>query len=217
MLIASRRRCAICYGLVGDYGEKKGQIAHIDRNPANSVDTNLVFLCLPHHDKYDSKTSQSKGYIAQEVWHYRAELYKFVKKAPPESWQSSTRPRIGPTAAQGQIASIEMYEKRIQVYRTAKGFIAKIVREANPQFDDLLSFIQGVDEATFLFDEAVYEYLNELYRKAVRLRYIHGELQRQKASTPVVDFASEESDILVWFTDQFSKLKSHLVPYFQWE
>jgi len=71
VLIASRRRCCLCLFLENDQGVKQGQIAHIDRNRANNGLANLAFLCLPHHDEYDTKRSQSKGLQASELRHYR--------------------------------------------------------------------------------------------------------------------------------------------------
>ncbi|MGA9364911.1 MAG: hypothetical protein WBW16_11165 [Bacteroidota bacterium] len=76
VLIQSRRRCALCFGLNKNQEERTGQIAHIDQNSSNNSFSNLVFLCLDHHDSYDSRTSQSKGYTATELRHYREELYK---------------------------------------------------------------------------------------------------------------------------------------------
>lgn len=46
VLVCSRRRCCICYGLYKDIGVKNGQIAHLDGNPANYTKDNLAFLCL---------------------------------------------------------------------------------------------------------------------------------------------------------------------------
>ena len=60
--------------LTGDLSEKKGQIAHLDRDPSNSDPDNLAFLCLEHHDEYDSRPSQSKGLTIEEVKRYRADL-----------------------------------------------------------------------------------------------------------------------------------------------
>jgi hypothetical protein len=54
---------------------KRGQIAHLDRNAANADASNLAFLCLDHHDQYDSKTRQSKNFMVDEVRAYRDELY----------------------------------------------------------------------------------------------------------------------------------------------
>ncbi|KEQ17537.1 hypothetical protein [Endozoicomonas numazuensis] len=80
LLIKSRRRCALCFGLENDFREKKGQIAHIDKNRSNSDINNLVFLCLDHHDRYDSSTSQSKGIKKKELIKYRDDLYSYIKK-----------------------------------------------------------------------------------------------------------------------------------------
>lgn len=78
VLIRCARRCAVCYGLKGDHGEKKGQVAHLDRDPSNNNLENLVYLCFDHHDQYDSKTSQSKGLTLGEVQEYRAQLYETI-------------------------------------------------------------------------------------------------------------------------------------------
>src|SRR5712691_2571626 len=79
VLIKSARRCCLCFGLNGDFSEKKGQIAHVDHNPANNSGYNLVFLCLEHHDAYDSSTSQSKGLTREEIEYYRAKLFEAVE------------------------------------------------------------------------------------------------------------------------------------------
>jgi hypothetical protein len=76
VLTRSRRRCCICYGLSRDNAVKQGQVAHLDQDPSNTSEENLAFLCLEHHDQYDSRTSQSKGLQISEVKAYRTELYK---------------------------------------------------------------------------------------------------------------------------------------------
>lgn len=75
VLMKSKRWCALCYGLRGARQEKRGQIAHINRDPSDSRFDNLVFLCIEHHDQYDSKTSQSKNYTHGEVRRYRDQIY----------------------------------------------------------------------------------------------------------------------------------------------
>jgi hypothetical protein len=83
ILTLSRRRCALCFGLHGDFEVKRGQVAHVDRNADNSAIENLAFLCTPHHDEYDSTTRQSKGLTAPELRHYRQELYEFLGQRLP--------------------------------------------------------------------------------------------------------------------------------------
>jgi len=76
VLLLCRRRCCICFGLGGDGEEKRGQIAHLNRDSSDNDPDNLAYLCLPHHDQYDSRTSQSKGLQEGEVKRLRSDLYK---------------------------------------------------------------------------------------------------------------------------------------------
>ena len=76
ILLRSRRRCCLCFWLKGEDEVKKGQIAHLDGNHENSADDNLAFLCLEHHDEFDSTSSVSKGLREREVKQWRDELYK---------------------------------------------------------------------------------------------------------------------------------------------
>jgi hypothetical protein len=93
VLAACRRRCAICFGLNGDTGIKSGQIAHLDRDASNPSADNLVFLCLEHHDQFDSITSQSKGLTSDEVRRFRQELAAAIEHLyrPPTPDPTSDR------------------------------------------------------------------------------------------------------------------------------
>ena len=76
VLVKSKRRCCLCVFLQNDDSVKRGQIAHINRDPGDNSERNLVFLCLDHHDEYDGRTSVSKGLTKEEVRRYRDLLYK---------------------------------------------------------------------------------------------------------------------------------------------
>lgn len=75
LLTLCRRRCCLCFGLDRDLTQKRGQIAHLDHDPANNRPDNLAYLCFDHHDQYDSRTRQSKGLTIEEVKRYRRLLY----------------------------------------------------------------------------------------------------------------------------------------------
>lgn len=81
VLLRSRRRCCICFGLNRDTSIKQGQIAHLDKDSSNDAEENLAFLCLACHDRYDSTTSQSKNFTVAEVKGFRAELDASINSA----------------------------------------------------------------------------------------------------------------------------------------
>lgn len=85
VLLHCRRRCCICYGLHVDKAIKKGQVAHLDRNPSNNGLDNLAFLCLEHHDEYDSHSSQSKNFTPNEVRKLRIILHEAIDRIWRES------------------------------------------------------------------------------------------------------------------------------------
>lgn len=89
VLADCRRRCCLCHALRKDDTEKKGQIAHLDHDRSNNDPDNLVFLCLEHHDVYDSRTSQSKGLTIGEVKRHRKALAKFLARDTHRSAGSS--------------------------------------------------------------------------------------------------------------------------------
>lgn len=85
-----RRRCCVCFMLDHDASEKKGQLAHLDHNPANNAIDNFVWLCLSHHDTYDSRTSQAKNLTESEVRRYQAKLHQAVEDGEVPSRQGAT-------------------------------------------------------------------------------------------------------------------------------
>ena len=81
VLLASRRRCCMCIFLDDNDKVRPGQIAHLNRNAGDPRFDNLVWLCLEHHDAYDTRRSQSKGYSEIEVRAYREQLYAKYPKS----------------------------------------------------------------------------------------------------------------------------------------
>lgn len=91
VLTNSRRRYCLCVYLNGDTEEKSGQIAHINRDRADSRHENLAWLCLEHHNEYDSRQSQSKGFTPNELIHYRDLLHGDLKAKTLPMVKAATR------------------------------------------------------------------------------------------------------------------------------
>lgn len=78
VLLACGRRCCLCLYLNDRDEVRKGQLGHLNHQPEDARFENLVWLCLEHHDEFDSRTSQSKGLTEQEVRAYRDRLYEHI-------------------------------------------------------------------------------------------------------------------------------------------
>lgn len=184
---------------------KQGQIAHIDHNPANRKYQNLVFLCLPHHDQYDSTTSQSKNFTAGEVRKYRTELDNHLRSEKAVPWPEfplTDASRGG--AAPPKPSSPEVYDRRIVIYRAFREFVLTALRSAEVSLQDLGHFAEATDEALFVCGPEVSEYLRDVYSKGVRLYYTSGRIRNERLA-PKDDYSEvvrENADVLNWFSQQ---------------
>jgi hypothetical protein len=138
VLVRSQRRCCLCFGLENDFDRKKGQIAHLDKDPSNNALDNLAWLCWDHHDEYDSTTSQSKGLTIEEVKEYRALLYQAVSEKRKVKWPGRKDPiRRVQIYLQGDFSSLPP-DRRSEVIDALAGLL-KIA----PQAIELYSVYEG--------------------------------------------------------------------------
>ena len=103
VIVTSRRRCCLCFYL-RDLRENKRDRSRIwimiQPTMCSGI---LVYLCLGHHDEFDSVPRQSKALTSGEVREYRDRPYRhFRVKAHPQSastlasYQSPQTPRAAP-------------------------------------------------------------------------------------------------------------------------
>jgi hypothetical protein len=87
--VLSRRRCCLCLFLRQHDETVRGQIAHLNRDRNDHRFDNLVYLCLEHHDEYDSVTRQSKNLMEAEVRTWRRRLVQYFD-GPAADWIHDT-------------------------------------------------------------------------------------------------------------------------------
>ena len=104
----------MCFFLEGVTTPKSGQIAHLDQDPTNDEPENLAWLCLEHHDLYDSRTSQSKGLTFGEVRRYRDELHALIQRTAPQAVLPSHNAEGKPQP--GLVSSADWLSRIIEAY-----------------------------------------------------------------------------------------------------
>lgn len=204
VLIASRRRCAFCYGIDGDTTEKDGQVAHVDRNPSNVDEDNAAWLCTKHHSRYDSRSRQAKGHTPFELKAYRGMLHQHM--ASPVAW-----PDAGTSSTGGSGVSLEVFDRRVPVYRATLEFLREVIKGSKLDLEPIFSFARQTDEALFLFDDELSEYLGELYRRAVHLHAVYALREAPESRTR--ELSDEWSSAMLWFSEQFEESRRRFAPY----
>jgi hypothetical protein len=130
VLEKSGRRCCVCYALNREFNVKKGQVAHLDHNPANSSFENLCFLCQDHHDDYDSPHRQSKGLTLNEVKRYRDDLYKTLAE-----WKES-REVLNGLSFNPQVPMLSYFENAPSIVKTTTQGAHIVERQAGFRTSD---------------------------------------------------------------------------------
>lgn len=189
--------------------EKSGQIAHLDQDSLNSKFENLVYLCLDHHDKYDSSTSQSKGYTKKEVKSYRDDLYEYIELRDSSMWNDHEHTKNIEQGSRDKL-SVEVYDKKIEIYRVVRDFLFYVMAETEPSREKLAEFSNKTDETIFLFGQEVQDFISEIYSKAVRQRYVNKRLSNH--NLPVGDkreaLANEDYEIANFYSEKRKELKT---------
>jgi hypothetical protein len=215
IFVKCRRRCALCFCLDGDSGKKDGQLAHIDRNPQNNASENAAYLCTQHHSDYDSVSRQTKGYNPLELKEYLDVLYASV-----ESFGVLGRRRSGskPRRLAGRSGvSLDVYDRRLPIYGATVQFVLDVLKDLRPEVKLILKFAADTDQALFLFDESIAEYLADLFKRALRLHTL--ELMRTRTQTDDREMENfpalvkEETDLAEWFSQQHGEIRTRFAPF----
>lgn len=204
-LLACKRKCVLCFGLDGDAAEKRGQLAHVDDRADTRLD-NAVWLCRKHHDRYDTRSRQTKGYTPAEVREYRKQLIEFLREStvwPDVASRVKTRRSRG--------VALDVFDRRVPTYRSTIQFLRYVCQVDNLELQVLLQFARDTDEAVFLFDDSLADYLASLYKRAMHLRAIGLILQAPERHTPAL--IVEQSNLGLWFTDQFEVVRQLFAPF----
>jgi hypothetical protein len=123
-----------------------------------------------------------------------------------QQWQTNRRKFI-----------LDRYDRRLRVYEEVQKILSIIVRDAKASYEDLMKFRMAVSEADFLFGPEIPEYIDEIYKRGVKLQYWSCEYRDYTQEKPegydhkkIVDGMHSE---LIWLTKQFESVKSKFKKY----
>ena len=213
ILSKSKRRCALCFFLELSNGVARGQIAHIDRDKTNGVERNLAYLCLEHHDAYDTTPSQSKRFQPQELSQAKDLLEEWVQKWSTAGFES------GPLSER-EIPKVntrvrpEIFDRRLPVYRAFHRFVVSVVSEGKVVDDELAAFVHETHDALFLYGSKIEKYLHEVYAAAIHLRSIQSRMTdpHRQSDDEWEKAVDKETERLLWFNKQIHNGKKTFYP-----
>jgi len=107
--------------------------------------------------------------------------------------------------------SIEVFDRRVPVYRATLVFLRVIIRGTELDLKPIFQFANDTDEALFLFDDELAEYLAELYRRAVQLHAVYAMKGTPTGWTP--QLSKEWAASMKWFSEQFEESRRRFAPY----
>jgi hypothetical protein len=131
-------------------------------------------------------------------------LYEHM--ASPFAWPDAG---TGPTRGTG--VSLEVFDRRAPVYRATIEFLREVIKGSELDLAPIFKFARDTDEALFLFDDALAEYLIDVYRRAVRLHAVYAMSEPPINRTPAL--SQEWADSMLWFSEQFEEARRRFAPY----
>lgn len=100
----------------------------------------------------------------------------------------------------------ELYERRLEIYRTLRQFIGFAVQYGGVPNEELPKFLRGTSESFFLFGDDVAKYLNEVYLKGVEYNFVYNRLHSDSSlitQKELESLANKGGELIKWFSVQF--------------
>ncbi len=214
VLVKCRRICAFCYGLEQNRGwQQDGQIAHINRDPSDAAPDNLAYLCLAHHVRYDNRSPQVKSLQPDELRHYVKMVHDYVAGGN-WTWTDAGKPERMPKQKSHRAEiSAEVYKLRLPIYYKTVEFLRDVVKDLQPHIQRILLFANETEEALFLYDERIADYLTLLFQNALQLHTLNLILEQPSPNDNYAELSKERLDLSVWLTNQYAEIRARFTPF----
>ncbi len=112
---------------------------------------------------------------------------------------------------------LELYNKRFSVYEGLEEFLNKFIIRLVVTDKDLIEFRIRTNEAEFLFDEDIVQYLKEIHDKGTKIYSYNCETNRSKPPPPFPKTPKEIIEISNWLQDQLEESKDKFSKYLKFK
>jgi hypothetical protein len=112
---------------------------------------------------------------------------------------------------------LDLFDRRFSVYKGTQVFLSHILKEAKFELEQLFQFRADTQDAVFLFDDDIMNYLKEIDSKALEFRGLQMTLEGVPRGEERTRLCQKETELLTWLTDQLPKLKEVFSPYLKFE
>lgn len=102
---------------------------------------------------------------------------------------------------------LDLFEKRFSVFSGVRLFLSEILRDGDTDLNAIFRYRASIAEASFLFESDVADYLEEIYKRAVRMNTLEMKLKDVPVGEERNQLVDQKFEELTWLTDQLPVLK----------
>ena len=113
---------------------------------------------------------------------------------------------------------LDLFEKRFAVFAGARVLLTCMVRDAQlADMKTVWEYRAAIADATFLFDDALTEYLEEIYKHGVALHFDGERLKSLPVGEERTRLVNLIEQNIAWSVEQLPELKRRFTPYMKFK
>ncbi|RKY04476.1 MAG: hypothetical protein DRP56_09995 [Planctomycetota bacterium] len=102
---------------------------------------------------------------------------------------------------------LDLFEKRYVVYKATQKLLTHVLQKGDVDLDELFEFRGKTQDAIFLFDKKIPEYLNDIDGKVLKLNTLRDQLEGIPKSDIRSELCGNMKQLLLSITKELPKLK----------
>lgn len=109
------------------------------------------------------------------------------------------------------------YDKRFKIYLALNDFVSAVISEPKMSANAVRQFDIATNEASFLYEDDICEYLALVRKKAEEMNRVNSQIEdlacRTERSSETTRLAAEKRELIDWFFNEFTASKKRFTKY----